>query len=62
MTQDSHIVEIADLIKAPVRTMSDADAIDCVAKLIDLSSDPRSECGIKLEFNRSSQQQCAPIS
>jgi len=50
MTQDSRIVDIADLIKAPVSTMSDADAIDCVAKLIDLSSDARSERGIKRAF------------
>lgn len=50
MTQDSHSVDIADLIKAPVRTMSDADAIDCVAKLIDLSGDARSERGIKRAF------------
>jgi tetratricopeptide (TPR) repeat protein len=50
MTQDSRIVDIADLIKAPVRTMSDADAIDCIAKLIDLSGDARSERGIKRAF------------
>ena len=50
MTQDSYSVDIADLIKAPVRTMSDADAIDCVAKLIDLSGDARSERGIKRAF------------
>jgi hypothetical protein len=50
MTQDPHGVNVADLIKAPVRIMSDADAIDCAAKLIDLSGDARSELGIKRAF------------
>jgi hypothetical protein len=51
MTQDSHGVDVADLIKAPVPTMSDVAAIDCVAKLIDLSSDAHSEPGIKRAFS-----------
>jgi len=44
MTQDSPSVDIADLIKAPVRTIA------CVARLIDLSGDTRSELGLKRAF------------
>lgn len=50
MTQDPCSVDIADLIKAPVHTMSDADALGCVANLIDLSGDTLSGRGIKRAF------------
>ncbi len=50
MIHDPPSVDVADLIRAPVRTMSDADAIDCVAKLIDLSGGAHSELGIKRAF------------
>ena len=50
MTQGPHSVDVADLIKAPVRTMSDVDAIDCVAKLVDMSGDAHSELGLKRAF------------
>jgi len=50
MTRDAPSVDVADLVKAPVHSMSDADAIDCVATLIDLSGDVRSEHGIERAF------------
>lgn len=42
--------DIADLIRAPISTMSDADAIVCVGTLIDLAGDARSARGIQRAF------------
>ncbi|MBX3489061.1 LA2681 family HEPN domain-containing protein [Parvibaculum sp.] len=50
MSRYSHDTDIGELIRAPTHTLSDGDAINCVARLIDLSTEVRSEAGIKRAF------------
>ncbi|MEA1940664.1 MAG: LA2681 family HEPN domain-containing protein [Pseudomonadota bacterium] len=50
MAFDFQGMTVPDLIRAPLGQMSDSDAVACVAMLIDLSTDERSELGIERAF------------
>ncbi len=50
MTKNSQSLDVDLLIKAPLDTMPDTDALDCVARLIDISGETHSERGIKRAF------------
>jgi tetratricopeptide (TPR) repeat protein len=52
MVTRSQSSEIESLMKAPLATMSDAEAIDSVATLIDISNDACSEDGITRAFGQ----------
>ena len=52
MIPNSQSSEIDRLMKAPLGAMSDAEAIDCVATLIDLSNEAGSKDGVTRSFSQ----------